>query len=400
MADSPEDEWKKVQAGWDARREAAGAIPPSDKPRATLPSEATKISNPTDFNSTPHTAPIEFEAKPDDPITDGLRAMQELARRQADDQAALRKAIEPLAEGARQAARLRFEQEAREGAARSSVAPGKEPPAEKTTVAEGSKTSDHERHPTTKTLDYLGLGVILAPAPEVIAMYLRHEDIDWQRVAISFVASILAGSAILWFAHGWRKPAGVLAALRGRINSADDYFAVRAALIAFFMIAPVLIAPLISGTAPVPPPTSFVNPLYEDAVKWRIAEGIRRATIAGNLSAQCHVTVITVQEQQAQDYAADFKKILEVINWKYDERFATAPIPRGISIRGVSEQIQSRACAVTLAAQLITYPRTRSGASLKPDILRWTSSPDAPDYLRECPQGLCIEASFGNDDSQ
>ncbi len=114
------------------------------------------------------------------------------------------------------------------------------------------KAGDHEHHPTTKTLDYLGLGIILAPAPEVIAMYLRHEDIDWQRVATSFVVSIIIGSAILWFAHGWHKTAGGLAAFRGRINRADDYFVVRAAIIAFFMIVPVLIAPLVSG-APVQP---------------------------------------------------------------------------------------------------------------------------------------------------
>jgi hypothetical protein len=134
------------------------------------------------------------------------------------------------------------------------IADAIEKSAEDKTVAEHKgSTSDHERHPTTKTLDYLALGVILAPAPEVIAMYLRHEDIDWLRVAISFVASTAIGSLILWFAHGWRQSVGALAALKGRINSADDYFAVRAAIIAFFMIAPVLIAPLISGQSTMSP---------------------------------------------------------------------------------------------------------------------------------------------------
>ena len=115
--------------------------------------------------------------------------------------------------------------------------------------SETGNVSDNEHHPTTKTLDYIALGIILAPAPEVISMYLRHENIDWQRVVISFVVSIAVGCAILWFAHGWRKTAGVLAAIRVRINRADDYFIVRAAIIAFFMIAPVLISPLISGAS-------------------------------------------------------------------------------------------------------------------------------------------------------
>jgi hypothetical protein len=141
--------------------------------------------------------------------------------------------------------------------------------------------SNHEHHPTTKTLDYLGLGVILAPAPEVIAMYLRHEDIDWQRVAISFLASTIIGSAILWFAHGWRKPVGALAALRGRINRADDYFAVRAAIIAFFMIAPVLIAPLVSGTSSTP---SAQPGFTQEQVDTKIATAVAAAIT--NLNSQ------------------------------------------------------------------------------------------------------------------
>jgi hypothetical protein len=107
--------------------------------------------------------------------------------------------------------------------------------------------SSHEHHPATKTLDYLGLGIILAPAPEVMSMYLHHEEIDWLRVAISFAISIVLGSAILWFAHGWRDTAGKLANFRALASRADDYFLVRLVVIAFFMISPVLMAPLISG---------------------------------------------------------------------------------------------------------------------------------------------------------
>jgi hypothetical protein len=151
--------------------------------------------------------------------------------------------------------------------------PPSDPPRSEPEPPPSPKAGDHEHHPTTKTLDYLALGIILAPAPEVIAMYLRHEDIDWQRVVISFVVSIIIGSAILWFAHGWHKTAGGLATFKGRINRADDYFVVRAAIIAFFMIVPVLIAPLVSGV-PVqlsPAQTGFTQQQVDEKISNAVA---------------------------------------------------------------------------------------------------------------------------------
>jgi hypothetical protein len=152
--------------------------------------------------------------------------------------------------------------------------PPSDPPRSAPEPPPSPKAGDHEHHPTTKTLDYLGLGIILAPAPEVIAMYLRHEDIDWKRVAISFLVSIPIGSAILWLARAWPKTAGGLASFKGQINRADDYFIVRAAIIAFFMIVPVLIAPLVSG-APVQP-----SPAQPGFTQQQIDEKIAAATAA------------------------------------------------------------------------------------------------------------------------
>jgi outer membrane murein-binding lipoprotein Lpp len=164
-----------------------------------------------------------------------------------------------------------------------------------------AKAGDHEHHPTTKTLDYLALGIILAPAPEVIAMYLRHEDIDLKRVVISFVVSTTIGSAILWFAHGWHKTAGGLATFKGRINRADDYFVVRAAIIAFFMIVPVLIAPLISG---VPVQPSPIQPGFtQQQVDAKIASAV------ANLNAQ--LTEANRQRDAARREAEAFREQIQ-----------------------------------------------------------------------------------------
>jgi hypothetical protein len=154
-------------------------------------------------------------------------------------------------------------------------------------------------------------------------------------------------------------------------------------------------APLYTATSSAEP---FVNPLHEDRVKWKIAEGVRSATIAGMLSTQCHATIVSLQDPYAQDYAADFKRILDVINWKYDGRFAAGPIDRGISVGALADQVQSRACAITLARQLSAYLRNRYGAPLNV-VLKFTTTDEAPGYLKQCPEGLCIEVNFGNDDS-
>jgi hypothetical protein len=143
--------------------------------------------------------------------------------------------------------------------------------------------------------------------------------------------------------------------------------------------------------------SAFSNPLREDTVKWKIAESIRSATIAGQLSAHCHVTIVRLQEPYAEDYASDFRRILDVINWKFDERFAARPVDKGLTVRGVADEIQSNACARTLAGGIQNDAHTRNGGTFDP--LRWTSSSDAPDYLKQCPEG-CIEVDFGNNDSQ
>jgi hypothetical protein len=146
--------------------------------------------------------------------------------------------------------------------------------------------------------------------------------------------------------------------------------------------------------------SAFVNPLHDDVVRWKIARGIRAATTAGMLSTKCHVTVVRVQEQQAQDYAAAFEQILDVINWKYEPRFASVPIDRGLSVLAVTDQRESRACAATLINALEAYARNRSGKPL-PVPLRWVMNDDAPDYLKKCPDdGLCIGVNFGSDDQR
>jgi hypothetical protein len=58
--------------------------------------------------------------------------------------------------------------------------------------------------PGTKTLDYLGLGLLLATPAVVVDMYVRGSDINWHKVAIAAVASCAAGGFCVWASHWWQ----------------------------------------------------------------------------------------------------------------------------------------------------------------------------------------------------
>jgi hypothetical protein len=159
-------------------------------------------------------------------------------------------------------------------------------------------------------------------------------------------------------------------------------------------------APVATASAPVPQVTEpYVNPTRSDGVKWRVAQGIRSKIIRGGLTTDCYVTIVQLPQSYAEDYAADFKRILDVIGWKYDARLAVSPVSKGLSVRAVNKQGPSRECGEALANRLQNDGRTRSGSRLGA-FLHLLPETEAPDYLKECTHAACIEVDFGLDDGQ
>ena len=148
--------------------------------------------------------------------------------------------------------------------------------------------------------------------------------------------------------------------------------------------------------AAIPPP--YVNPVHDDAVKWKIAAGIRTSISRNSLSANCHITIVRLPVTYPEDYAADFKEILDVIGWKYDERFATSTIEKGISLRVLNSSPQSKDCATAMGARVQNDGHSRLGGSVQARVQHLTPD-EAPDYLKNCPAG-CFEVDFGNDDGR
>jgi hypothetical protein len=58
--------------------------------------------------------------------------------------------------------------------------------------------------PGTKTLDYLGLGLLLATPAVVVDMYVRGSNIDWHKVTVAAVVSCLTGGFCVWASHRWQ----------------------------------------------------------------------------------------------------------------------------------------------------------------------------------------------------
>jgi hypothetical protein len=142
-----------------------------------------------------------------------------------------------------------------------------------------------------------------------------------------------------------------------------------------------------------------VNPLSEELTKWRIAASIRTQVLRSDLSADCKITVVRLPVTFAEDCAADFKEIMNVAGWKYDEHFATGTIDKGISIRAISSDATSKRCAQALSTGLRISGRTRTTGNTLRVPEHWLTEPEAPDYLKQCAYG-CVEVDIGNDDAQ
>jgi hypothetical protein len=67
-----------------------------------------------------------------------------------------------------------------------------------------SKLAEQPKLPGTTTLDYVGLGLLLAPPTVVLDMYLKGADINWRKLAIATGVSWIAGGIAVWASHQWK----------------------------------------------------------------------------------------------------------------------------------------------------------------------------------------------------
>ncbi len=144
--------------------------------------------------------------------------------------------------------------------------------------------------------------------------------------------------------------------------------------------------------AAIPKPPAFVNPFHEPPAKWQVAELLRHQLKNEiGLSTDCRIIIVQTPTSYAEDFAADFKRILDVVDWKYESRLATAPVDKGISVRANNDDAKSTQCANALANGIRSHVRN--------DPHRWFGRTDVPENLRARPSG-CIEIGFGIEEPQ
>jgi hypothetical protein len=133
--------------------------------------------------------------------------------------------------------------------------------------------------PGTKTLDYIALGLLLAPPAVVVDMYMKGTPIDWRRTAIAAIACWIAGGVAVFASHRWQTWRSESWRLLPLLTTAENRFwgkaIIVAAAIAFSFFLSFLLAP-----APPPAHPSQLDSLQQEVANLPTSpEGLPAGTI-------------------------------------------------------------------------------------------------------------------------
>jgi hypothetical protein len=191
----------------------------------------------------------------------------------------------------------------------------------------------------------------------------------------------LIGIALMVHLLGWHR----FTTLHGLIS------AVSALLVSWIFIAYLLW----------PHPTPYVNPLHNEVTKWNMTRNlVAWSTQSNPQNPTCEIAIVRYPETYSEDYAGDFKEIIDAARWKFipDHIVVDGSLRKGISVRGLYDNLPSHACAQFLDTRISNDWHTRSGGTST--NLEWAAASELSDFLKNCPSGLgCVEVTFGNEDN-
>jgi len=148
----------------------------------------------------------------------------------------------------------------------------------------------------------------------------------------------------------------------------------------------------------------FISPIHEKSQKWDFVMGIRAWMRKNGSSADyCQVNIVyNSLVRFAEVSATDFKEILTVVGWRYDESPLTdgvraeLNVEPDITVRTIySTSGPSRDCAEALVLQLKNVGKRRDGSAISAPERRLAEA-EASDYLKRCGPG-CVEVRFGDE---
>jgi hypothetical protein len=160
------------------------------------------------------------------------------------------------------------------------VRPSSAMPSQPTPASPGELSPrDAKERPGTKTLDYIALGLLLAPPAVVLDMYLKDHPINWRKVAIATPVCWVAGGLAIVSSHRWQSWRSANTKVLPYLVAAENKFWVKGLIIAAAMgFALALSSVLSDSTTSIPPIVIHDPPSAEDIanatnpLKTRISE--------------------------------------------------------------------------------------------------------------------------------
>lgn len=147
---------------------------------------------------------------------------------------------------------------------------------------------------------------------------------------------------------------------------------------------------LTSPEAPIPTAQPSLNPLHNDASRWRLVHGLSLDTPL--IKGVCVAHIHHYQVPYSESFADDLKQVLDVVGWKTYQSVFLTKFPQGVSIR-VRDEISGR-CAERLRSRLdgirIAVPMI--------ETVPQEIAPTSPDFSWYCPG--CFEIRIGNEPGQ
>jgi hypothetical protein len=175
--------------------------------------------------------------------------------------------------------------------------------------------------PGTKTLDYIALGLLLAPPAVVFEMYTKGEPIDWLRLAIATPICWVAGGLVVWGSNVWQSwPPATGWRIFPSLVAAENKLWGKAAIIAVCMVGALVLSSFLSNKNPSSPTTAVE--ITQQQVDAKIADATK--TLQDQLSA-ANKTISELQKkaftlpQQPQQTAGLSNN--GPITWALDSQF-------------------------------------------------------------------------------
>jgi len=163
--------------------------------------------------------------------------------------------------------------------------------------------------PGTKTLDYLGLGLLLATPAVVVDMYLKGTEIDWRKTAIAAAISWITGGFAVWASHHWQswrtsdnRVVPLLVAFEGK-------FFGRAIIIAAAMGFALALSSFLSPPIPAVAPTPTAADITKATAPLKAQLDEAHEQIARLQAAQKNMLSIGAAPEQPPPAAADIPRV-------------------------------------------------------------------------------------------